>query len=67
VHLSAGALTFTTDDIQCALGNVSVYVHEWFVNVCPKVGDQDFTVFVEHVDELLQYLEMKRWCEDLAP
>jgi hypothetical protein len=67
VHLAVWALIFTTDYIQRALGNVSVYVHEGFFGLSPKVHDQEFSVYVEHLDEFLEYFKMESWGEDLAP
>jgi hypothetical protein len=46
---------------------VGVYVHERFFGPILKVLDQEFTVYVEHLDESLQYLKMESWGEDLAP
>jgi hypothetical protein len=67
VHLPEWVLLLTTDYIQRALGNVSIYVHKRFFGLSLKVLDQQFTICVEHVDESLQYLKMESWGEDLTP
>jgi hypothetical protein len=46
---------------------VSVYVHKRFSYLSLKVLDQEFTVYVEHLDEFFQYLKMESWGENLAP